>query len=540
MNHFLRVMSGFRIQYIAWIFFLISILPVNPENRQKAFPVESNLYNALEYISLESGISIPSTSRPFAAAQFYLYLKRINRSELSDAGKNAYDYMIHDLQTKSLFEDSDKLDLNITVKSNLEAYIHSNSDNPDWCYDYGERKPLLDIPFEMWINDGLYAVMNPVLKKDPYTVENAGTYSNMITDFSTVDGHFPFSSYCSFGSDHWNILFGRVTQSWGNGNSGNLILSEDFDYHDVIRFETFWRFFKFTTCYIGFDNWNDSDVSSVDDFSESFLGHRIEVRLFDRITVSISESMMLQMNAFEPRYLNPFMIYHNWFLNDRYANVNMGLELEFNPWRYINIYGQLCADQIQSNYEKNRYPAADAMPNAYGYLIGTEFSYPIWKGYLHGFIEWTKTDPWMYLIEGQPDYIVDRRVISNFLGEKKIRSLPLGYWTGPDTIVTSISAGYDVFGLFGVGIGLDYIIKGEIYQDTPFQSGPEAVALTTPTGDFPEKKTILSVKGYYTPFRFLTVGSELFYINEINADHESGKILNDFQWIPFVSFELSR
>ncbi len=512
------------------------------DNDQKIFSIDfDDLYTALESVCLESGLSLPSTSRPYTRSEFKLYLNRVSRYTLSTAGKHSYDYLIDQLNGNSLYkEQNGNLDINIKVKTNIEGYFHSKADYLDWEYTYQDRKPVIDIPFEIWIMNGFYAIMNPVLKKDPYTVGVSETKTNVITSFSDVDGHFPFKSFFTVGGDHWNVMMGRETLSWGNGTTGNLMLSDNADYHDFVRFTTFWKAFKFTTTYIGFDNWKVGDVSTAKEAAKLFLGHRIEIRFFDRIGIALSESMMLESNSFEPRYLNPFMVYHNWFLNDKYANVNLGLELEFNPYRWLSLYGQLCADQIQSAYEKKEYASADAMPNAYGYILGVKGSYPLWKGYLNAFFEWVKTDPWMYLMEGQPDYIVHRRVISNYLGDKKIRKQSLGYWLGPDSVVFAMGVGYKVFNMFDIEIELDLRQKGEISIDTPFESGPEAVMLNSPTGDYPEKKSVLSISGSYTPFDFITIGSELYWVHVLNSQNKPGEKKDDVQWVPYISFELSR
>ena len=54
-----------------------------------------------------------------------------------------------------------------------------------------------------------------------------------------------------------------------------------------------------------------------------------------------------------------------------------------------------------------------------------------------------------------------------------------------ENIVISMGVGYKVFNLFDVEIGLDIRQKGDIDIETPFESGPEAVALASPSGDYP-------------------------------------------------------
>jgi hypothetical protein len=278
----------------------------------------------------------------------------------------------------------------------------------------------------------------------------------------------------------------------------------------------------------------------VDDVSEGLVIHRFELRFFDRVNVALTESMMFGSKYFELRYLNPFTVFHSWFLNDLYGNVNFSIEGDFNPYRWITIYGQFCMDQFQAGYEKEAYIGTEDLPNAYGYLLGGVCSIPLGRGYLNGGFEWVKTDPWFYLIAGQPDYIIDRRILTNYLGTMEIRSKPLGFWMGPDSVLYAGTLGYSVHGSYSLDLGLQIRHKGEIDIDTPFETGPDAVLLESPSGEYPEKTTVVSLTGEYSPWRFLTLGSGFYYIHVMNENHIPGASTLDFQWVPYISVSIKR
>ncbi len=124
---------------------------------------------------------------------------------------------------------------------------------------------------------------------------------------------------------------------------------------------------------------------------------------------------------------------------DEYANPIMSFEIEANPFRYINLYGQICFDQITSNFERENY-ASDA-PNAWAYLLGIEGIIPLGPGYLETGYEWIYTDPWMYLQDYPRSLTVSRRILSNYLPGRIIVDKPMGFWGGPDSIFHSVSAG---------------------------------------------------------------------------------------------------
>jgi hypothetical protein len=416
--------------------------------------------------------------------------------------------------------------------------VHSNRGYTDWEYGYRERKPMVDLPLEIWALKSFYALMEPSVKEDPFVPQDPGTWTNIITDLSAIDPYFPFRALMSIGGKHWNVQFGRDVLSWGNGRTGNLMLADNADFYDYLLFSTYWDYFKFVTTWISLESWDESlGLVEASDVFKCFLGHRIEIRFWDRVNFAVSESMMLEGKYLETRYLNPFMIYHGWMNNDRYGNININLEIELNPYRWISVYGQWCGDQIQAGYERKSFPGANDMPTAYGYILGTDFRYPLGEGYLWANFEWVLTDPWLYLIADQPDYIIRRRVRSNFLKTATLLEMPMGYEAGPDSMLYSLAAGYRVYGKYRVQSALVYVQQGENTIDTPFATGPDAIALSTPTG-IPEHRLVWSLLGELQLWRYLTLGTRIYWVEIWNFDHDPGARLRDIQWVPYLSLSL--
>lgn len=517
--------------------FFLAALAATSDNNQKTYLEDSDIYHALASLYLEAGLSEPSNSLPFSAAEVLHHLDKIDPAVLSAAGKHSYSYILRTLKAPRLYSESDKFGFNGALQLSAEGYIHSKREYTDWEYGYKQRKSMVDMPLEIWALDSFYALMEPSVKKDPFVPEHPDTCTNIITDLSTIDPYFPFRALLSVGGNHWNIQFGRDVLSWGNGRTGDLMLADNIPFYDYLLFSTYWKYFKFITTYISLENWNEPDLIEASDLFKAFLGHRIEIRFWDRVNVAVTECMMLEGKYPELRYLNPFMIYHGWMNNDRYGNININLELELNPYRWISIYGQWCGDQIQAAYERKKFPSASDLPTAYGYILGVDFRYPLGKGYLSANFEWVLTDPWLYLIEGQPDYIIRRRVRSNFLGRTELIKMPMGYEAGPDSMVYSLAAGYQVYGGFRVQTGFAYTQQGENTIDTPFQTGPEAIALSTPTG-IPEHRLVWHIHGELELWKYFTIGTRLYCVQIWNYNHETGRQISDIQWIPYVSMNL--
>lgn len=523
--------------FLTALFFFSCLWKLPAQNDQKIFPLSSPVYDALKALYLEQGYAPPSGSKPFSADEIRECLEQISYPALSTAGRCTFRYIEKELDGRVLYGEPDGFAVNGSAEINVESYLHGNRHFPEWEYGYKDRLPMFGITLEMWVLPHFYAIMDLPLQKEPFVVsEDPYNYSNIITDLAVLDAHFPYRGFLSAGGNHWNIQFGRDLQSWGNGGTGNFLLSHTLPYHDVLRFATYWHAFKFSTLYLSLENWDDDDIHEMADVSKGFLGHRMEFRLFNRFTFAISEGMMYGGKYAEFRYFNPFMIYHNYFINDRYGNIAFSAEININPYKWTNIYGQLLLDTLTAAFEKAHY--SESIPQANGYLIGAETEIPLGPGYLHASYEWALADPWLYLIEGQPDYIVERRFLSNYSKDLELIRKPLGYPHAPDARVNSFQLAYRVFGAFGVESGVTVIENGTITVDTPYRDDPEAASRTAPSGTA-EKKIITRIHGEIKPFflpseylsDIFTLSTDLYFIHVSSYEHIGGSYIRDIQSI---------
>ncbi len=380
-------------------------------------------------------------------------------------------------------------------------------------------------------------MMNIEVRKEPILIEEEPSHLFNITDsFGEIDYHFPYRAFLSVGGPHWNLQLGRDYLSWGNGLTGNFIISDDAGYQEFLRGTTFWRNFKYSAIFVGMENWDPDRIRMMDEMQKSFFAHRVEIMLFDRLNLALSEGLVMEAPYPDLRFYNPLMVFHNWFLNDYHGNVILGVEgeLTLTPWFYL--YGQYALDQRTSAYERERYPSV-AEPDSYGYIAGGEARVPAGPGYITARAEWVLTSPWLYLIGAQPTLIQQRKLISNYLGRKLIFTEPLGHPEGPDTIIYTGSAGYDVPGFGDVSLGLTYRIRGEKTIHSEYRTGEEAMALETPSGDTPEKTWIVRLSAVVRPFSFLEAGVDLSYLLSENDDNLSGERLEDFQAVLRLSVE---
>ena len=534
------------------LFFIILLLLSNfcfAQNNQTIIAIDSDIYTALKTLYLEQGLSVPSTSIPYSLDEVIWTLKRVHYNTLSENGKNLYDYITDELKSNPLYTNEGRISFKARLNANIESYLHTNSDFTGWQYGYKERLPMLNNDLELWLFDSTYAFMGSEFKKEMFVVEGEkNNYTNLIFDFKQTDLHIPYRGFFSFGAEHWNIQLGREQTSWGNGINGDLLLSDNADFYDQFRLQTYWKTFKFSTIFITQPLWNRSgsfnqgypvSSGSMSGRFKIFVAHRYEWRVFDRVNIAFTEACLFTSNTFELKFLNPLLVYHNFFM-DEYANPIMSFEIEANPFRYINLYGQICFDQITSNFEKENY-ASDA-PNAWAYLLGIEGIIPLGPGYLETGYEWIYTDPWMYLQDYPRSLTVSRRILSNYLPGRIIVDKPMGFWGGPDSIFHSVSAGYRVYDKFYISTDLTFLIQGENSSLTDFPDSMPANAadMRTPSGSNSQKTGVIHLHGEINLLKFLSLSSDLYFVKVWDYQHTNGAEEADIQWIFSVLFTLEK
>ncbi|GAB1455633.1 hypothetical protein MASR2M48_09400 [Spirochaetota bacterium] len=166
--------------------------------------------------------------------------------------------------------------------------------------------------------------------------------------------------------------------------------------------------------------------------------HRFEALLGGRVALALVEGLMVGGVEPDLAYANPFLILHNRFAwnatSFESAASVLGLELRFNPWRYMELYGSFAMNQLQTSYERERYAGdAEAIPNAYAWLAGGEGAYPFMGGWIRASLEYVFTNPWMYIRENRfTSFTWRRRLTSNVAGADQLCDSFIGYRYGPD------------------------------------------------------------------------------------------------------------
>ena len=461
-------------------------------NQQKIYSVDSGIYKAMETLYILAGKAMPSSSGPWSEAELQLMLSKIDRSSLSEAAQKYYDYISAEITSEPKRQYNDNFAMQFGLEIALEGYFHTDSDNftqnGDWFHSYTDRNKFLAFTFETWPTDNFYGYFelsmsngighdygnvsgNPLYKTGltiniPILDSILFTHSEIFDNFNWT---FPSRAFVSAGGDHWSFMAGRDKLSWGNGETGNLMLSDSFPVHTLARFNTFFDAFKYSlvaTIY-PFDSSN-GQYDSLNGY-KALLVHRIEFNLFkDKVGLAINEACMFWSN---PKYqeggigqdfilaqVNPFGFMHNEYI-PRNANSLLVFEANYTPLAGLNAYAQFAVDEFSGPGEGKWNPAA------FGLLAGVKGAFAAGSGIMTGSLEFAKTDPYLYIrglhynATENKGYGFDALYRSYNMGIVNARMFTT-YKYGNDVILFDGKAAYEVGGVFKVGFEAMFMKNG--------------------------------------------------------------------------------
>ncbi len=511
------------------------------ENDQAVLPCDSPVMSLLHSIYLELGKEPLSAAAPFSVDEVLLMLEKIDPRDLSPAGRRAYEAISAALPT---FTPRGPMDPHLELHPSfaLEGYFHSNASRSKtrWEYGYAERQPLVSLPIEAWMGEHLYGAVDLSVRKN-HDALNAelvpDNFTNFPFNFDEIDYEFPIRAFLAVGGPHWSVSLGRDRFSWGNGETGNLAVSDSPDYYDFARVTAYWGNFKYTGLWITLlydgDSYRYPVVGAdalLDDDSHprNFFSHRFEIAISDRLTLGITEGILVGGREPDLSYLNPLIIFHNMYRWSRASSL-LALEVNYNPWRYFEFYGQAAFNQIQLPYEFSRYGSASDTPDANAVLAGVRARIPVEEGYVEAGAEIVRVSPWMYIRENElVSYQWWRWMASNVSGSSQWLSAPMGYYEGPDSIVFAVWVGYSVPDSYSLRLEYRRSVKGSNSLDTPYEEGEEAASMLTPTGTA-MTKNVFHLRGSVEPMSFLTVYADLYLVLTENFANVEGKGMDDFQ-----------
>lgn len=534
------------------ILLALCILPCGAEtsNRQRIIALDSEVYQDIDALYMMNGFAPPSYARPWSEDEIDHILSKLQPEKLTGPAKLAYENIQKKLSKKLLFGKEEKAFASISGTVNLEGFFKTNDDRKEWVHGYEERLPLFDIPFEFWLWDHMYIDVDLSIREAHDVLYDSDyDYSNIPENIKYIDPSIPYRAFMSVGGRNWNVQMGRDKISWGNGETGNMVISDWADWYNFIKFTTYWKVLKFSFVYAGLESYLTPEEKEFDkreqgdglvqgnyeNFRErykAFLAHRLEARITDKFTMAATEGIIFGNKYPEFGNMNPVSIFHSVFAPE-YSNVIFSLEADYAIFRGFDLYAQVAMDEMKLSIENSE----SARPTALGYMLGTRYLFPAGDGIVKLTLEGAYTDPYLYNRWHPLTRFTVRRRYWSYLDDGYLYlDKATGYRYGPDAVVGYLAGEYRIPSdlMLKADITLKYL--GEKNTSLSEITSYHTDKKTTPTGTV-ERELDIGLHADKVLSRHFSVGGDMYYVNIDNFGNVSGETINDFEFALHFSYK---
>jgi hypothetical protein len=367
-----------------------------------------------------------------------------------------------------------------------------------------------------------------------------------------MDGNFPLRAFAAAGGSWWNFQLGRDRLYYGTGHMGSLSISDNSAFYEFMRLSLFSRFFKYSFLinqlplviseYV--DNKYDEHKEILERSTQRyFYLHRLDITLFNRLSVGFMEGLMVGNSGLEIRYLNPLVIFHNFYSAWDYENKDktgdltgsfLSLELNWNIIRSLAVYGQFTMNQLITSYKADRWP--DQPPNGLAYMAGTRFTHSFENWGAVFFLEFIYTDPYAYISPSPFSSFIQMRRLSVNNGHL------LYYYIAYPRDTIALCVGTKFFKLDAVSVSGEFmwVSRGEHDKDGimwDWEKSQTASGEKTPTG-IAENKFATSIAAQWKLYPYLVFNGRITGIVSLNNRNESGSNEIGGQVVFSVGFSL--
>ncbi len=484
-------------------------------NDQKIYSVDSDIYQNIVKLYLTTGHAMPSTTGPWSGNELAKMLAKLDKNEIPTYLMKTYESVAQELkvQPSTQFEGGG-MELDGTLS--LDLYAHTYNGNitrkdsneieetafagRTWWFgkDLKKNTPFFNLEWETWLGNNFYTYFAAFLSNSVRGAKEIGstrlnsnipTLQNFELDFKLLDINFPNRAFASVGGNGWTVQIGRDQLNWGSGSTGNLVISNNFPYHDLARATVYTSRFKYTYLIsffpskMNYYNYYEEDTGETDEDGNPkktgiieyqgngnnnstrklnglyfYTAHRFEGRLLnDTLTLTVTEALTYesQSNSIQFSVINPLNFMHNGYMPN---NTNSTLAFEFNwtPVKGLGIYAQILIDQFaMPGFETSPGPEKDTDVTTDGkaFLLGAKYLTGVADGVLTINPEIVYVQPFTYLRDGGNHYGLDYvaavkyRLYSYEDYAKNTDILydeyVIGYTYGPDSLVVNLSAQWE-------------------------------------------------------------------------------------------------
>ena len=478
-------------------------------NSQTIYSVDSAVYQKITKLYLATGHALPSTTGPWSGDELLKMVDKLDGDSIPSYLASDYEDVKAELSSDaSISYDGGAMEFDGFL--NLDIYAHTYTGDDITRTDVGgveekafagrrywfgqdltKNNPFFEIDWETWFGSNFYSYFNAYLSNSVRGAKEIGstafnsnipTLQNFELNLKMLDINFPSRAFLSVGDSGWSVQIGRDRINWGSGSTGNLALSDNFPYHDMVRATAYSGNFKYTYLLSFFNSkmnyysfpkgaetsnaanrteyHGTSGTSSASTLKGVALysAHRFEGRFFsDKLSVSVTEALTLdsQDGSIPFLALSPLYFMHNAYMPNN-TNSTLTFEVNWTPFRGFAVYGQFLLDNFaMPGFETSPGPDKDenVTPDAKAFLLGVKYMTGIGESTLTVNPEVVYVMPLTYLRDSRSGYGIDyiagvkyrlysyEDYISS--GDVLYDEYVLGYTYGPDCLVGNIDVDWE-------------------------------------------------------------------------------------------------
>ncbi len=416
------------------------------DNEQRVRALDDPVVADVEDILVESGSLFLSYAAPYSDAELRAALDRLDPDTLSEEGRAKYASALAALRPAPRYT-SGQLGASASLKVDLDLNWRSDESVP-WVLGYQERPSFLALPLEAWAGESFYGFSELALRRDYYSVNlpvadlSVPNISSVPIDFIGADGNFPFRAFGALGGDFWNFRVGRDKLSLGSMGEDNLVVSSKTEWYDYARLALFFRDFQYSAYMVQLDP------------ERNLYMHRVDFLFWNRVSIGLTEGVLVGQATPELRFFNPLMIFHGYeawnddgiaqtttgdgstpLANSSGVGSMLGVELDYNPARYLTLVAQYQFNAGQDPLKLLLWPdTTSQIPNSAAILVGAKLRAPLYAGYIKAQLLGAYSEPFdMVLANDQISFIYRRPADSSYSGQD-IQEW-IGFSEGPDCIL---------------------------------------------------------------------------------------------------------
>lgn len=425
------------------------------------------IYDAMHILSVESRQTTLADRQPLSKGELAEYFSSFDNAVIPQASEPLYRMMQGYFSDHPFLFRRKYFAFDVNGIFTLQGqYVHNpeNEVRLDSFLRYNRTPAIVAVPMHVMFTSYADFFVNLSLKKNYWAAILSYPYTNVPLEGNAFEAAFPTQAGLSLGGRFFNFTIGRGALNIGRSLAGSMLLADTVDRMDYITATFFYKKVRLSLNVVELEP------------TRFVFSHEAAFRPIEWLAIRLYEGIVLNA-PFDPKYLNPMMIFHNFFgWREKTFNANaseesgkssigcqFGLGVDIVPVRGLRLYGQYGQNQFQTSFELKRYPAARNIPNSLGGLAGIEYIHPFSFGHLSVTGEFLYANPWMYIMENKHISLYHRRR-DTVAGKGKTNSY-IEQWVanpyGPDTIGAFLQLVLTEPQKYRAKFGYRFLVKGE-------------------------------------------------------------------------------